>query len=481
MLTKKIDKNTLLKNWSYLLFADISSAIISFFVFMFLARKLNPEGFGTLNALLALASLFSVFAVNVGANQVITLEVTHNPKTTAGIFRIVFPLRMFSLVIAILVLVVYQGFLLEGNYGLIAAASLIVISTVLWDLAESIAFGHFVTKLTTLVSISTSLIWFILVVLLPSKNLSVNLVIWVYASLFLLRGIIYFFLSYSRFVKSNTEEPVVNIRTILLMSMPYLWMRVVGTFGEQVPILLLKEFSGSAEVGYFAVGNRFIMPITLAVTSGLRAVFPFMSKLFLDDKEKFQRNLVQGFTFILLTGATIAAILTITSGIWLPLFFGKLYLKSIAAFNYQAWFGVLLCFDLLLATVLSSTYRQKTLAIITTIDVLILFPLLYFGAPYGAEGMAIAKLIGALISIFYHILVVFYVLKINLKSISFFLSVLYFSILMTTSIFVPLISVKLLIILITIALFLVVKTSPLRELISILSTNIKKRFTNIGS
>lgn len=454
----------LIRNWSYLLLSDISQAVISFFVFLFLARKLNPAGYGTLNALLALASLFSVFALNVSSNQVISREVTLWPKTTAGIFRIAFPIRMISLVITILALVLYQTYFGETNYGLIAATALIVASTVLWDLAESIAFGHFVTKLTTVVSISASFIWLIIVVLLPSRDLNVTLVIWLYAGLFIIRGIVYIIISYLKFVRGNNEKSVINLRNVVLMSMPFLWMRVVGTFGEQIPILLLKGYSGAAEVGYYAVGNRFIMPITLAVTTGLRAVFPFMTKLFYENKEKFKARLIEGFTFIFIIGGTISALLSITSGIWLPLFFGKAYQKAIEAFNYQAWFGVLLCFDLLLSTVLSSTYRQKTLAIITTIDIFIVFPLLYFGTQYGAEGMAIAKLVGVLITTFYHIIVVIFVLKIKLNSKPFMLSNIYFVILMIASVFLKDMTIKLIIIGMTLVTFSVMKSSPLRKL-----------------
>lgn len=464
----------LIKNWSYLLLSDISQAVISFFVFMILARKLNPEGYGTLNALLALASLFSVFALNVSANQVISREVTLQPKTTASIFRIAFPIRMISLVIAILALALYETYLGETNYGLIAATALIVSSTVLWDLAESIAFGHFVTKLTTIVSISASFIWLTIVILLPARNLNVTLVIWLYACLFIIRGVVYIVLSYTKFARGNNDESVINIRNVIIMSMPYLWMRVVGTFGEQIPILLLKGYSGAAEVGYFAVGNRFVMPITLAVTTGLRAVFPFMTKLFHEDKEKFKQKLVDGFTFILVIGASIAAILTISSGIWFPLFFGNAYQKAIEAFNYQAWFGVLLSFDLLLSTVLSSTYRQKVLAIITTIDVFIVFPLLYLGARDGAEGMAIAKLAGVLITVMYHIIVVIFVLKIKLNSRPFILSCLYFLTLMITSVFIKEFVIKLVIVGVTIGFFSLIKTSPLRDLGKLVVDKIRK-------
>lgn len=465
----------LIKNWSYLLFSDITQAIIGFFTFMILARKLNPEGYGTLNVLLALASVFSVFAINLSASQVITREVTLRPNATSNLIKIVFPIRLLSLFISIVGLISYQAFLGETNYGLIIATCLIVVATVVWDLAESIAFGHFITKWTTIISISGSLLWLVIVLLLPENNLAIDIVVWLYAVVFFLRGSVYIIVSYSKFIQSNNEPSNINLNAILWMSMPFLWMRVVGIFGEQIPILFLKGFSGADEVGYFSVGNRLIIPITMAITTGLRAVFPFMTKLFQDDKEQFSRLLIQGFSFVFIIGGTIATILTVTSGIWLPEIFGAAYQKSIESFNYQAWFGVLLCFDLLLATVLASTYRQKTLAIITTIDVLIVFPLLYFGAKYGAEGMAIAKLTGALITIFYHIFVVSFVLKINLISKTFFLSIGYFAVFMLTSIFVSNIQIKLFIVIVTFLIFMADKTSPLRNLTLLVSNKLKSK------
>ncbi|MBU1013317.1 MAG: oligosaccharide flippase family protein [Bacteroidetes bacterium] len=129
-------KNSLIKNWSYLLLSDVSQAVIGFFVFMFLARKLNPEGYGTLNALLALASLFSIFAMNVSANLVISREITLRPKTTAGIFMITFPIRMVSLVISILALVFYETCQGERNIGLIS--NLILFIDGIWIIENKI-------------------------------------------------------------------------------------------------------------------------------------------------------------------------------------------------------------------------------------------------------------------------------------------------------------------------------------------------------
>lgn len=461
----KNNKTTLIRNWSYLLLSDISQTVISFFVFMFLARKLSPEGYGTLNTIFAIAGLFSVFAINVSANQVITREVTLNPKATKKIVKVVLPIRIISLVLSIMALIGYYFYEGEARTVHLIGISVIVLATLIWDLAESIAFGHFVTKITTYISVIAGLCWFLIVFILPEKSINVDLVLLMYATIYLIRSVTYLGLSFKNYVHPNNEPLSIGWKTILIMSMPYLWMRIMGAFSDQVPILLLKWHSGATEVGYYAVGNRFVMPITLAVSTGLRAMFPFMTKLFQEDKEKFNQKLAEGFTFVLILGSSIAMLLTISSEIWVPMFFGDAYRKSILSFNFQAWLGVLLCFDLILANILSATYRQKILAIIMTIDVLIIFPLMYIGANNGADGMALAKLVGGFITVFYHIIVVIVVLGVRLKSLSFLLSCIYFVTLMVITICISEMWIKLTIVSMLIITFLVYDKSPLRQMI----------------
>lgn len=57
-----------------------------------------------------------------------------------------------------------------------------------------------------------------------------------------------------KFVK--TTLPVISLtkRSLFMMSLPYLWMRVFGIFGEQIPILILNNKCGTDQVGYFSVG-----------------------------------------------------------------------------------------------------------------------------------------------------------------------------------------------------------------------------------
>ena len=222
---------------------------------------------------------------------------------------------------------------------------------------------------------------------------------------------------------------------------------------------MLEKNSSSEEVAFFAVGYKFVFPIIIAVTTGMRALFPFMTKLYNENREKFNHKTLQGFTFILVFGSILAALLTLTSYIWLPFLFGNSYQQATVAFNYQAWLGVLLCMDLLLAAMLSSSYKQNMLAFITTIDVVIIFPLLYLGSFYGAEGMAMLKLLAMIITSIFHVIIMVKKINLNLNSKEFLTSGVLFITLMASSIFIQIILLKTVIIFVVIITYTIVNKS----------------------
>ena len=463
----------LIRNWTYLLFSDVSQAVTNFFVFMLLARKLSPAGYGDFNVVLALVTIFSVFAVNFGANHVVTREVTLHPETTKNLFLHLIPIRIASYFLTSLAVIIYSNIDKVENPSIILFSILLVLANSVWDLSESIAFGRFVTRFTTIFSFSFSIIWLIIVFILPETRISVHKVLIIYTGIYIIRALAYFITCYRKYISTGTLDISLGIKPILIMSLPYLWMRAVGALTEQIPVLLLDKRSGNDEVGYFAVGFRLIIPITLAISTGLRAVFPFLTKLYFEDREEFNRKLVNGFSFVLIWGTIAATILVITSKFWIPFILGAAYLKAVSAFSILAWFGVGLCFDLILSTVLSSTYQQKTLAIVTTIDFVVMFPILYLGARFGATGLASAKLIGMLIVIFYHIVVVVMLLKIKINNSSFYTSFLFYLVMMTVNLFITSWPVRILFILLTLLLYCLFKQSPLRQNLQFIMNKIK--------
>ena len=429
---------------------------------MVLAKKLNPEGYGQFNVILSIVALFSVFA-NSGMNLVLTREVTLYSKSTKAIFFLIAPIRIFSFLISAIALLIYIH-INDFSFNIIYLFSIIlVLSNNLWDLSQSIAFGHLVTKYTTILNLVFSSIWLFCVIVIPDFYYDIELIIVIYTIILFIKGCAYLYMVYSKFVKSNKELIDLTRTSIFVMCIPYIWLRLLGALTDQVPILLLENNSGSEEVGFYSLGARLVLPITIVINTGLIAMFPFLTKLFKEDAILFRQRIIQAFNFILVMGPIIAIILVLTSKYWVIYLFGQEYFNSITVFNAMAWYAVLLSFDLLLSTSLSSTYKQKTLAIITTIDFLIIFPIFYIGAKYGALGFANAKLIGSIIVVIYHVIVFNKVLKLNLKITQLFLGFLFFLLMFLISSYLDNLYVQLISIALVFTAYLLIKESPLRQ------------------
>ncbi len=456
--------SSLLKNWTFLFLSDISQTIINFFVFIVLARKLTPEGYGEFNVILAVAMLFTVFANNLGSNLVVTREVTVNPKSTGLIVRNSLILRGVSFFVSIIGLWIYSEIKLDLRTDFIFFISILIFTNSIWDLSESISFGHFTAKYTSILNVLFSCVWLISIFVLPEEYLTLLLVIVFYCTNWLLRSLSYIFIVFKKFVVNNNLKIQLGIKSLFVMSLPYFWMRSLGSLSEQLPIIFLNDNNGSEEVAFYSVGAKLIIPITLTITTANRAVFPFLTKLFKENRIEFNKKVLQGFNFIFLIGSLIATFLTLTSSFWIPAIFGAEYIGSVASFNILAWFAVGLSFDLLLSTVLSSTYKHNLLGLITTIDFVVIFPILYYGTTFGAVGLSIAKLFSLFIVLVYHGFVVQKVLHIHIFNKTFIQSLIFFFFLIAIStIDMQSIILRIAIIALFIILYTAFPKSPIRE------------------
>lgn len=463
----------LYKNWAYLIFSSAFSTVVNFFAFIYLAKKLSVDDYGIFNALIATITIFTTLAVNVAAGTVVNREIVSQPNAGKSIFLKTVRIRIISFLLAGIALIIYKILTKSDDKLLLISLIVLLLSNVSWELFEQIAFGYFLTKYSTILNILGSVLWFVIVFFIPPDMASLTLLFIVYVLIMLMKSICYFLIE-KPLLDHQTENSQVPSRSILKMSIPYFWMRAIGTFSEQIPILLLEGYSGSTEVAYYSVGAKFVIPITMMLTTGVSALFPFLTKLYQENQESYKKKVAMGFSFVFIFGSTLAALLTLTSSSWLIWIMGEKYISSVEAFNYQVWLAVCLGFDLILSMVFSSSYKQTALAVITTIDIVILLPILYIALPYGAKGVAMAKLFGALISVAYHMAVVMFVLKIKLNTWHFCFSFLYFLLLFALCMTTLDIRIKGAVFFVALCFMALFRNSPLRSLCRLVVGELKR-------
>lgn len=407
----------IIKNWSYLLISDVTQQVIGFIVVILLARKLSPDGYGLFNVIISIATIFGVVA-QFGTSNVVIRELSLKPETTAAfIKKIIIPFRLASFVLAIIAFFVYNMIVVTTDNSWSVYVVLIILNLSLWNFSESIAFGHEVTKYSSILNIIVSAVWLISILVIPEKLLVLNTILLVYCLLHFVKGASYIVIIFKNFYAPQafkSQKATISYMHFFKMVLPYIWLLLIFTFSNQLPIQFLNTNSNLNEVGFYAVGFKLMVPISIAVGTAFKAVFPSFTRLFANNKFEFQSKLKLGFNIIIVFGTLIAIIASLSSEYWLPIVFGEEYGSAVIVFNFLIWFSIISILDSLLSNGLSSAYKEKVLAIIATIDIVIVLPLLYYASFYGAWGLALVKLLTGFVFLGYHLYVFVKVLKVNI-------------------------------------------------------------------
>lgn len=393
----------LLTNIINLLSASMITAVFSFLCFTFLGNKMSVEDYSVFSTVIALATTAAMIVNNIISGTVINRELAIDPRVSKNLLKKSFFARLAVFILVAILLSIYANNNSEMTVIVKIALLIILAADSFWDLFEQISFGLKITKVTVLLNVSFYFLWLIIAIVMPKHLANSNNILITYSVIFILKAALYGAFDY-KITRKYSDINSLKIIDLFRTSVPYLYIRVLGTLSAQLPILLLAGYSDFAQVAYYSVGEKLTTPVTKLATAALSAVFPYLTKAFKNARKATSEIVIQIFGLVMSFGACVSLILSSTSNYWLVLLMGEKYQNAVEAFNYQIWFAVILTVDSMISMVLSSDFKQKALAIITTIDVLVLLPFLYFGIKSGANGVAIAKLIFACISIIYHLI-----------------------------------------------------------------------------
>jgi len=396
-----------IRNWSLLVFSDFMGYGFGFLATILLARRLTPAGYGTYNVILAIAAIATIIA-NCGMTQVVTREIARRHEITGGVFHAVVPIRILISTLVVVGIVVY--FLIFHGVSdnlIIVFTSIVTLAMTAWDLFESIAFGRHVMKYSAIINSAYTSLWFFLLWATPTPYYSIVNILILYSTLNVFKVIAYYLILAKRgFLAATEGAKTPGKKEIVKMSLPFLWLWGIGTFANQIPVIFLAKNSGDEQAGIFSIGARLIIPLMLLTGTATRAIFPNLSKMSVENSQKFQKVISDGMMLIIFFGSVGAAILSMSSSYFVPFVFGEAYRGSVAPFNFLVWYAVIYSVDVLLGTALSSSDRQNTLALLATVDTIVSLPILYYGSLRGANYLAVAKLVVELVLLSYHWIVI---------------------------------------------------------------------------
>lgn len=270
----------ILKQTSWLFFAQALARIIGFFYIVYLARTLGVFDFGLYTAALAYFYLISSIA-DFGFNRFLIREIAKDESKIVDLFSSISLIRfvLSSLIFAVFALTMY---FFDPDKMRINISLLVVLAVIPQALGQTID-GIFIAigklKFSAIVLLITSLTTAILGIIFVNFGFGSS-----GAAIALICGqLIYFFFLLHLLRKQEvgllSSLTLPFLKKIISGSFRYGILIVLGLVYFRVDVLLLSYLKGNFDTGIYGVGYKFLEVALVFPTALSTAIFPLFSRL----------------------------------------------------------------------------------------------------------------------------------------------------------------------------------------------------------
>jgi len=390
-------------NTSWLFAEKIIRMIVGLFVGIWVARYLGPDRFGLLSYAQSFIGLFSAIAT-LGLDGIVVRELIKHPEKEDELIGAAFYLKLIGAFLTLLILYIVIHFTSNDSYTntliFIMASATIFQSFNVIDmyfqskvLSKYVVFANilslFISSLVkiTLIFLNAPLIAFAWVVLFDSFVLAV--------------GFVYFFLKHSKFKIQNLTFNKLIALSLLNDSKFIVFSSAVLMIQARIDQVMIKEFLGSTEVGYYSVAMRLIESFGFIPMMLKQSLYPAIESAKKRLDIEYQDRLLQYYRLLFLLFLVTAIPIYLFSENIVILLFGKEYqpagvlLALMAIRLFFANMGVARSSFILSENLTKFSFVTMLLGTITNIV------LNYFWIPaYGAKGAIVATIISFFVTIF---------------------------------------------------------------------------------
>lgn len=372
-----------------------------------MARQLQPEGYGLFNLVSVQATIFSIIAA-YGLRIVVIRHIARSREDARKLFTISSRIRLLTTFIAVVTAIGYN-LLLSTDQSLAGSAlfvlAILIVFQTFWDTIESISFGFEKMEATGIINLCFTVIWVCQVYIIPTAYFSVTVLLMVFAFNQIAKSITYYLWLRKSILYKQSKPAHISIdayKDIIRQSNYYFVLAVFTAIQNQIPILFLQFNSTVDQIGQFNLGYRILSPLQMILNMLLTAIFPMFSRLAVENIELFGKRIKTLLNIIVLFGVWGCMCFALFSKDVVLLLYGSAYLPSANVILIQCWFTVLFAIFCLIGTVLSAYDKQKLLAMLSIIYGIIATPIFFFGAKFGAIGLAWCFVVAALVNMTYH-------------------------------------------------------------------------------
>jgi O-antigen/teichoic acid export membrane protein len=389
------------KNTGIILVGDLFFRLISLVVTIYLARYLDPVGFGKYSFIFAYLAFFDIIT-DLGLQDILVREMSRDPsaapKLIGNAYIIRLPLAVFAVVLSIIVIsfMAYPADTTTCIY--IAAFTILFISfsdfyATIFQANLKMEYREF-AKLAFKIISAALILWIIF-----SHGTLMQVIIALVFSEMVKTLISYLFSR--KFVRPRFEIDFGLWKYLLREALPIALSSVIWVIYFRIDVIMLSMMMGDAEVGLYSAAYKLSESLNLIPLALMTSMFPVMSASFKSSEERLVRSYRLSFNYLSIITLPIAVGITILADEIIFLVYGAEFAGSAIALKILIWGLVLASGNSIFGRVLTSIGKQKQLTIITAVcafgNVLlnfILIPVMSY------SGACIASVMTAMIAFF---------------------------------------------------------------------------------
>lgn len=382
----------ILKNLLSLSVSEILGKIIGVITAVYVARTLNPDGFGIINFASAFVSYFlilSLFGLDTYGNR----EVAVNPAEREKLVNNLFSLRVFLSLIAYLVMgiVVFA----TGNSVVIKVVLLLTGIRLFSDAVnlnwyfqavEKMKFPAIRQVIAASLTLGGTLLW-------VRSSDDIKIAAGVFAAAGCISSIFLLVVYGSSVGRISFEFDSLLWKKILRESFPLLISTFMIAVYFNLDIIMLGYMKTQTDVGIYSAANKIflvgIIPLTLIVNS----FFPAISRIGLKKGKEFRWVIMNYFLFLAVSGIVITCVLFFMKDFFILKIFGGDYSSAIKPLAILAVNALVISMNLFFGNPLVAWGKQKQYSVIVTCGAVSNVILNFIFIPaYSYNGAALATL-----------------------------------------------------------------------------------------
>jgi O-antigen/teichoic acid export membrane protein len=326
LLKNKSPKQVVLKNTFWLSLGQFFIRLFKFLLVVFSARILGPEGWGSFQYVLSIASIFFIFS-DWGISNLLIRDYQQKGDFkerihTGSLIREI--LVFLSLIIALMASLIFENQNFRKTFIILAfflfLSNLRDYITSFFQAIQKMEKQFVVNFIESLLTLIFGIIF--LLTLKNMVSLSLAYFLGMFFSLIFCLLLAKNFLIYLK-PKINYEF----IKYYLINGLPLALFGMLGFIFFTTDQIILGKLKGVEMVGYYSIATRIILILTTFPSLFLVSLFPQLA-LSVSNKERLKNIFKKSIPFILLISFSIFVFVLIFAD-FLPLLFGQKYIPSI--------------------------------------------------------------------------------------------------------------------------------------------------------